>query len=334
MRLVIGGVVNALVALAVLVAAAWGALAIWYRLPLPPAAAGTVAAVFALVGLVTAVSLFGPARRRRLVAFGVLFAVVAAWYGSIDPPATGDWDPSVARQTTGRIDGDILTLTDMRDFAWRSDSDFDANWTEADFDLTRIVSTDLFLSYWGGPVMAHLVLSFGFDDGRHLAWSVEVRREVDGGFSPVADTFKEHTLSILAVTERDVIGLRSNIRGEDVQLYRLTMTPERARQVIGEYVADANALAAAPAFYNSLTSNCTTVVTRMGRAIGHPVPYDWRVLANGYLPEYLFEHGALGSGVPLDDLRARAHIRDRAQAAGLGDGFSAAIRDGLPVPGR
>src|SRR5947209_4314449 len=54
----------------------------------------------------------------------------------------------------------------------------------------KLASLDLFLSYWAGPEMAHLIMSFGFDDGQELAWTIEVRREKNGQYSPVADAFK------------------------------------------------------------------------------------------------------------------------------------------------
>ncbi|WP_259129620.1 DUF4105 domain-containing protein [Rhizobium sp. BK176] len=47
------------------------------------------------------------------------------------------------------------------------------------------------------------------------------------------------------------MGVRSNFRGEDVQIYRLKASPQQARALLRDYVADANALAATPAFYNS-----------------------------------------------------------------------------------
>ena len=180
---------------------AWGTLALWYRLPPDGLARIAITAGFALFGLIATLSQFGANWRRRLVAFAVVFALLAAWWTTIKPPATGNWAPEVARQVTGTIDGDILTLTDMRAFDWRSPTEATETWTTRSFDLGRITSTGMVLSYWGNPDMAHFMLTFGFADGRYLTWSIEVRRRIGGEFSPVADFFKSNTLVIVAADD-------------------------------------------------------------------------------------------------------------------------------------
>jgi uncharacterized protein (DUF2147 family) len=118
-----------------------------------------------------------------------------------------------------------------------------------------------------GPAqkMAHTIMSFGFEGGEYLAWSIEVRRLKSGEYSPIADLFKNDPLVIMAADERDVVRLRTNIRHEDVELYRLRASPEMARTLLLEYVADANGLVDTPQFYNSLTTNCTTTIVKMLR---------------------------------------------------------------------
>lgn len=177
------------------------------------------------------------------------------------------------------------------------------------------------------------MMSFGFAGGDHIAWSIEVRRQSGGTFSPVADFFKSNPLVIIAAEERDVVGVRSNIRGEDVELYRLRARPAAARALLLEYVADANALAKTPEFYNSITTNCTTTIVKMIRAVGDKIPLDWRLIVNGYLPDYAYDRGALDVRLPLSELRRLAHIDERAQATVLtSPDLSTLIRVGVPSP--
>jgi Domain of unknown function (DUF4105) len=279
--------------------AAWAAMALWFRLPAPEWAKAAAAGAFALIAVATVASVFTRRRWAALLVFALAFGGVVIWWNTVQPPADGDWAPDVARQTTGTLNGDILTISDVRDFDWRTDDDFTERWSPRSYDLSKLRTLDLFLIYWAGPEMAHLIMSFGFDGGDNLAWSIEIKREKNGQYSPVADAFKTDALVSLATTERDSVRLRSNVRGEDARLYRLRTSPEQARALLLEYVAEANELAKHPAFYNSLTTNCTTAVAKLVRAAGGTLPFDWRLIANGYLPGYLYDRGAVITTIPL-----------------------------------
>ena len=311
---------------------AWGALALWFRLPGPEALRAAAAIAFAILGLATITALF---TRRSLAGIGVFaaaFCALLVWWSTIKPPLDGDWAPDVARQTTGTVAGDILTLSDVRDFDWRTDSDFTERWSKRSYDLSKLKTLDLFLAYWAGPQMAHVIMSFGFEGGEFLAWSVEVRRERTSEFSPIADAFKSHTLIYLATTERDSVRLRSNVRGEDVRLYRLNTPPEQARALLVEYASQSTALAEQPKFYNSITANCATVVFKIVRAAGGTLPFDWRLVVNGFLPGYLYDRRAVVTTMPLGELMERARISEKARAADQSPDFSRAIRVGVPSP--
>ena len=331
-RAIASGIIAVCAALTVAPLSAWTAAALWFRLPAPDWVKAFACSLVALGALAAIVALFTAARWRALAAFALAFAGVIFWWSTIRPPADGDWAPDVARQTVGTLDGDILKLSDVRDFDWKSDADFTERWSERSYDLNKLNALDLFLSYWAGPEMAHLIMSFGFEDGQEVAWSIEVRRERNGQYSPVADAFKSHTLVFLATTERDSVRLRSNVRGEDVRLYRLRASPEAARTLLLEYVAEANDLKRKPAFYNSITSNCTTAVVQMIRAVGGNLPLNWRLILNGYLPGYLYDRRAVATTMPLSELMALARIDGRARAADRSPDFSRLIRVGVPAP--
>ncbi|MEP2717281.1 DUF4105 domain-containing protein [Pseudophaeobacter sp.] len=321
-----------MLSLLVAIASLWAALALWYRLPFGEMLRLGFALGFAILGLAVIIGLFRPRRLRALATFCLALAAVTTWWMTITPPSTRNWAPDVARQVTGQIDSSTLTLTDVRNFTWRSPTDFDVNWEGRSYDLDQLQSVDLFMSYWSGPAMAHMIVSFGFSTGEQIAWSVEVRRQIGGGFSPVADMFKTNTLSIVAADERDLVGTRTNARGEDVQLFRINTTPEKARALLLQYVAASNRLAQRPQWYNSLFTNCTTVVFQMIRTIVGEVPLDWRVLANGYLPHYAYDAGVLDSRLPLQALIEQGRITARAKAHGLTPDYSTMVREGVPSP--
>jgi hypothetical protein len=320
------------IGLVIIITSTWAALALWYRLPLPEVGRAIAAGVFIVLGTLAVTALFSRLRFKAILAFAVVFSLVIIWWSTIKPEANAAWAPDVARQVTGRLEGDILTLTDVRDFQWRSNTDFTERWTTRTYDVSTVKTVDLFMSYWAGPKIAHVIFSFGFEGGEQLAWSIEVRHKAGGAFSPLADLFKNDPLVVLAADERDVVGVRSNVRGEDVQIYRLRASPEQARNLLLEYVAEANALARTPQFYNSITTNCTTTVAKLMRVAGDTVPFDWRLIVNGYLPDYAYDRGAIDTSMPLVRLREIAKIDERTRADGLSPDFSRAIRVGVPSP--
>jgi Domain of unknown function (DUF4105) len=182
-----------------------------------------------------------------------------------------------------------------------------------------------------GPAIAHTIMSFGFEDGRYLDFSIELRRTQNDQYSAVAGFFKTHKLIYIGADERDLMTLRK-VRNEQIELYRLRTPPERARALLVEYINQANDLAAHPRFYNTLTTNCTTTIFAMMRAVTSSIPFDWRIILTGYMPSYLYEHGAVDTRISLEELRQRADVTSRIDP-GLNEvEFSSQIRQGVPAP--
>ncbi len=308
----------------------WTGLAFWFRLPLAEAMRAVSGGAYFAFGLCVAIALFTHLRRTALVLFGVSFAAVLFWWSTIQPPKNADWAADYSRQFTGNVEDNILNISNVRNFDWKTETEFTERWETRQYDLSELATVDLFLSQWGSSNIAHFMISFGFKEGEYLVMSVEVRRRKNSGYSPVAAFFKNDPIVIIASDERDVIGVRSNVRGEDVQIFPLKAEQANARKVLLRYVLDANHLEETPMFYNSLTTNCTTAVVKILRAVGAPLPMDWRLALNGYLPEFLYERGKIVTTLPLEEVRAIAHIEDRAEGDPIG--FSRRIREGVPVP--
>jgi hypothetical protein len=174
-----------------------------------------------------------------------------------------------------------------------------------------------------------MLISFGFADGAHVVFSVEIRRRKTQSFSEVGGFFKEFELAIIAADERDVIRLRTTVRGERVYLYRLELPRQAMRLFFLSYVDQANRLEHTPRFYHTVTGNCTTLVYRMMRRIVGPLPLHYRLLFSGYMPEYVHAVGGLDKRRSLEQLRESGFITGRAQAAEHSGDFSAAIRRGI-----
>jgi hypothetical protein len=315
-------------AIAVAAMTAWGTLALSYRLLPDGVLRGFIFAFWLAAFLV---ALWGLLRRcwLALLAYSLALAALFVWWSGIEPRNDRDWAPDVARTLTGTIDGHSVHLTNARNFDWRSDSDFTERWEERTYDLDQLDSLDLINSYWAGPVVAHTLLSFGFSDGRHLVFSIEIRRKRGDVYSVLSGFFKENELTIIGADERDIIRIRSNIRGEDVQLFSLRAPAQRARDLFQELVAEANDLAARPRFYNTITQNCAPVLCRLARNLNASLPLDWRIILSGYLPDYAYKNGLLDRDLPLAEIRERGRINERARAADQSGDFSRLIRVGV-----
>jgi hypothetical protein len=323
---ILRSVATVLGSLLLLLSTGWGALALWFQLPGGEALRGAVLAVWAAAGVATLVCWWRSRRARALLPWLLVFALLVAWWATITPAQQRGWAADVARMVGGKVDGSVVTLDQVRNFDWRSDADFTQRWERRRYDLDRLRSVDVALSYWMGPTIAHTLVSFGFDDGRYLTFSIEIRKERGESFSALAGFFKRYETVLVAADERDILRVRTNVRGEDMYLYRLKMAPAAMRSLFLAYLDEGAELKRAPRFYNTLTANCTTIVFEMARRVAPGLPLDWRLLASGYLDRYLFDIGALAGAGKFAHLRETAHITAKARAADKSGDFSASIR--------
>jgi hypothetical protein len=311
--------------------AVWANLAIAYQLPGSAAVRIGACLVLNLIALAALVAIVRRKHWRAVLVYAAAYALLLAWSGSISASNDRNWAADVVHSITGIVDGDRLSVSNVRNFSWRTETDYTEGWEQRTYDLSKLRSLDLFLVYWMGPSIAHTIMSFGFADGRYLDFSIELRRPQNDQYSAVAGFFKTHELVYIGADERDLLTLRK-VRNEQIQLYRLRTPPERARALLAEYIKQANDLAAYPRFYNTLTTNCTTTIFNMVRAVTSSIPFDWRIILTGHLPGYLYDRGAVDTSIPLEELRQRADVTGRIDAGLSEVEFSSRIREGVPAP--
>jgi hypothetical protein len=310
--------------------ATWGAFALWFQVPGGVLLQGLGVGLWIAFSLAIIVILWRGRLALGALSFAVAFAALLIWWALIAPSNNRLWADDVAQMTTGVVDGDRVTLHNVRNFDWRTNTDYTQRWETRTYDLRHLNSLDMILSYWSMPAIAHVLISFGFDDGEHVVFSVEIRREKTESFSEIGGFFKEFELSVIACDERDVIRVRTNVRGEDDYLYRIRMPVDEIRSLFLAYVSQANDVARKPRFYNTVTANCTTIIYHMAKRIVGHLPLDYRVLLSGYLPGYVYKVGGLDTRYPLEELRTFGRITERAKESDRSPSFSADIRAGIP----
>ena len=265
--------------------------------------------------------------RRKLGAIFLGFALVLAWWLTLIPSNDRPWQPDVRQTAWGEIAGDTVTLHNVRNCEYRTETDYTPRWETRTVRLSRLTGIDLAINYWGSPWTAHPIASFQFADVPPVCFSIETRKEVGESYSAIAGFYRQYELIYIVADERDVIRVRTNFRkGEDVYLYRTTATPGQARTRFIEYLAALNTLRDHPRWYNAATTNCTTSI-RTQQDAAKRAPWDWRILINGKGDEMMFERGSLqAGGLAFPDLKARSLINDRARTANEAPDFSARIR--------
>jgi hypothetical protein len=259
----------------------------------------------------------------------VIFIVL--WWVSIAPSNSRDWSPDVARTAQALFQGPSVTIENLRNFEYRSETDYEQRWERRTYNLNGIRGVDLFMSFWGPTQIAHTIASWEFDDGQHLAISIETRKRKGQSYSAVRGFFRQYEIYYVVADERDLVGLRTNYRDEQVYLYHIRASASQARALLIDYLKEVNRLAEHPQWYNALTQNCTTTIRGHTQNVGAGGRLDWRLLANGHLDELLYERGQMDTHLPFEEVRARSNITERAKAAGDSPDFSARIRQGLPT---
>jgi hypothetical protein len=305
----------------------WATLAIYYsNLPW----AGLRLALAVAFPVIAVWGLWVSRRRHMRLAVAALFLGVVGWWVSIAPSHNRNWRPEVAVMPRAIIDGDRVHLTGVRNFDYRSRNDFTVRHEEREVQLSHLVALDFYVSYFlEGPV-GHTFLSFIFDNAPPLSISIETRPEVGEGFAPVASMFKQFELIYVVGSERDIVGVRTNHRGEPTYLYRLNTSADDARRLLLVYLARINELADRPEFYHLLSNSCTINIIRYANAAGRSGRLDIRHVLNGLIDSYLYRSGRLDTTLPFDELRRRALINDAARAADDAPDFSERIRASLP----
>ena len=257
------------------------------------------------------------------------FCIVLAWWLTLKPSNDDDWQSDVDRTAWAEMDGDRVTIHNLRNCDYRTETDYANCWSDRTIYLSQIRAADLFLTNWGIRFASHPIVSFQFGDNQHVAFSIEARYKAGQEYSTILGFFRQYGLIFVAADERDVIRLRTNYRkDEEVYMYRVHVQPEVARSMFLTYVSYLNKLKDHPEWYNELTRNCTTTLDRQLAAdVNNPQPWNYQFILNGTLDELLYDRGRLVTGgLPFPELKQREHINAAAQAANHSPDFSALIR--------
>lgn len=325
--------------LGVILSSIWLCLALWIQQP----GGHWLSIILILIWAIFALSILGIyftqhlfSRQKDRVIYLLVFALSLLWYFNIPAKQDRDWNPEVARIFTYEKQGNIVTIHNVRNFAWYTPTQFTERWETRQYDLSQITGINVITSYWMGPQIAHTLVSFDFANQSPLVFSIEIRKEKQEDFSAIGGFFRQFELSLIASDERDIVYTRSNIRKEDVYFFPIRMSKPAMQALFIEYLKKSDELAAQPKWYNTVTSNCTTIIFDMAQVIESKLlPQDYRLLLSGYIPEYLYDIGVLDQRWDVQQWYQHAHVNSRTQSLTpqqnqMSQQYSQLIRQGLP----
>lgn len=312
--------------LATALAWAWAALAIAFSNL--PGEGLRIAGALAFAAAAPAAWKLLPDRRRAALGFWAAFLWILAWHLWIPPSNDRDWSPDQAVLPEVEVEGDRVAIRNIRDFAYRTPTDYTPRYYDRTFDLDALDSVDFVVEHfsaWEGA--GHMLLSFGFGGRDYVAVSVEIRKEKGESYSALKGCFKQYELMYVIGDERDLIGLRANARGDDVYLYPARTTREKMRALFLDVLARAARLRREPEFYHTLANACTTNIADHVNVVSpRRVPFSLRTRMAGYADLLAYELGLIDTDAPLEELRRRHHINEAAAAHRDAPSFSRGIR--------
>ena len=190
-----------------------------------------------------------------------------------------------------RLDDGCYRLLNVRDFVYRSVTDFDVQYHSMTVDPEQISSIDAVFSHWDNmEEIAHSMLGLNFADGTTVVISLETRLPEGANQNAIDGLYRRYGLAMLAGTPEDLYGLRVDHRGETLYVYRLDMDRQTMRDTVLSLFERAAELQRAPQFYNSLYRNCTTGLLPMLPTADRHLDSDAiRLMMNGMAAKMLFE---------------------------------------------
>ena len=129
--------------------------------------------------------------------------------------------------------------------------------------------------------------------------------------------------------ERDFLLRRTAYLGHHLYLYPLQTPPHEVRALLGEVVARANRLAAAPVPYHSVFNNCTSVLIHHGNHV-RPGSFPAFLLAQvmpGLSDKVLFDKGWIDTALPWPEVRPAHDVKAAAERYADSPQFSRLIRE-------
>lgn len=225
-----------------------------------------------------------------------------------------------------------IEVKNIRDFEYRSVSDYTPKYYDETFDLDSIESVYYIIepfSDFDGP--AHTMLSFGFENGSYIVVSSEIRKEKWESFSPWLWLINTYEMVYIIWSERDLIKLRANYRKDDVFLYPIQTSQANMKNLFISVLKRADILSKQPEFYNTLTNTCTTSIldhVNELRVWNDKKTIQWskQIFLPSHSDQIAYDAGFIDTDLSLEEARKYYQINELSQKYAQHEEYSQLIR--------
>ncbi len=267
---------------------------------------------------------------KYLLVLILLFVAITSVILAVRHPSNDrEWNDDQKILSYADIKGRSITIHNIRNFTYRSNSDYTPAYYDKNFDLDKFKKVWYIVEPFEGiPGSAHTFLSFEFEDNQFVSISVEIRKEKGETYNPIKGLFDKYELMYVIADERDVVKLRTNYRDDQVFVYPVKTTKEKGQALFLDMLTRANKLKESPEFYNTIVNTCTTnIVKHVNTVTPKRVPlFNLRVLLPENSDKLAYELGLLDTDLSFEQAREYYFINDRALKYADDPNFSVRIR--------
>lgn len=256
---------------------------------------------------------------------GVVFLILFT-----SPSNDHEWNDDQSILPSAIIDGNLVTISNIRNFSYNSTSEYITAYYDKSFDLSRIKYVWYIVEPFDGiPGSAHTLLSFEFENDSYVSISIEIRKKKGAKFRPIMSLFNQYEIMYVVADERDVIKLRTNYRKDLVYMYKTTATKEKTKELFLDMLKRVNKLYSHPEFYNTLTNNCTSNIIKHINTISPKriSPFCYESVFPEYSDKLAYHLGLLDTSLSFEELRRINLINERAMQYADDIDFSEKIRE-------
>lgn len=261
----------------------------------------------------------------------IILVIVLVFFLSIKPSNTRDWESEFAVLPNVTIEGDVITIANIRDWRYSEQEILSKNYINRTFNITDLERVWFLIEpfgKWDG--VAHTYFVFDFKNQDPITFSIEARREKGEDYSAFLGLFKKFELIYMWGTEQDFTLRRVVLQKNSVHMYPMTISSEFQRSLFMELAKATQKLETTPRFYNTVTSNCTNNLAYHANTISPGVaPFHYARFLTGYSGQYVYDLGYIPKDKSYEEIKAQYYINTIVNEMYTEENFSELLRERL-----